>query len=108
LNRYTWLAPRVRVSRIMMPACASCYLHADTGRPSSVTGKGLVDKMECVGGGEKSPLPRSRHGERPVRVIGTPPRHRVDIPVGPNEGSVGNRLDGEGNRGGLRQLPMNP
>jgi len=56
-----------------MPACAAllpCKL--TTGRPPSVTGKGLVDKVETVGGGEKSPLPRSRHGECPVRVTGTP------------------------------------
>src|SRR6266404_944734 len=70
--------------------CAATLQAAHPGDHRPVTGKGLVDKMETVGGGEKSPLARSRHGERPVRVIGTPGHaHRADIPVGPTQGSVG-------------------
>jgi len=46
--------------------------------------------METVGGGEKSPLAAPRHGERPVRVIGTP-GHATEpiIPSVQTEGSVG-------------------
>src|SRR6266404_1998441 len=46
--------------------------------------------METVGASEKSPLPRSRHRERPVRVIGAS-RHATE-PISPSlqtEGSVG-------------------
>src|SRR3989454_12671696 len=54
--------------------CAATLQAGHPGDHRPVTGKGLVDKMETVGGGEKSPLARSRHGERSVRVTGTP-RH---------------------------------
>src|SRR5260370_957818 len=60
--------------------------------------------MEAIGTGEESPLPRSRHRERPAGVIGAPRQaHRADIPVAPYRRKRRNRLDSEGNRGGLRQ-----
>jgi len=88
----------------MMPACAELL-------PLQLTHPGdIVPSPERAGRqngmrrrGEKSPCPAPVTAKRPVRVIGTPATPTEPISRRSKPRKCGNRLDGEGNRGGLRQ-----